>query len=140
MKIEPGSEYRASFPFYLRPKPKYTNPDYEELFPWIPGCLKEDVEQESHYGSLVRTYYLFDGRGEIVLRVVSTHKPGPGYQERVFYTRSWVAPDGSTFGSRKLRVCSIGAFRSLAGGYRHWEGAEESIDYRHDWNEAEAQS
>lgn len=59
-----------------------------------------------------------DGIGQCAIVVVSVHKPGR-YPARVFFTRSWIAPDGKAFGKGKLRIAVAGAFRALIGGYRH---------------------
>ena len=56
--------------------------------------------------------------GEMLLSVVSTHKPGK-FPERIFYTRQWKDPEGKVFGKGALRVTTIGTFRRLLRGYRH---------------------
>lgn len=37
----------------------------------------------------------------------------------MFYTRTWIDPDGKAFGKTKCRVTTVPAFRTLAHGYRH---------------------
>lgn len=86
--------------------------DFVTTDTWKPGTRNELVGNESDTESCA------DGMGRMVLTVVSTHKPGR-YPMRVFYTRSWVTPDGKAFGKTKCRMSTVGAFRSLAGGYRH---------------------
>jgi hypothetical protein len=80
---------------------------------WRPGVRFEPCGQ---YGEC--TDCVADAMGVMELRVVSTHKPGR-YPERVFYVRTWRDPDGKPFGKLKLRMTTVGAFRTLRSGYRH---------------------
>lgn len=59
-----------------------------------------------------------DGLGRCVVTVVSTHKPGK-YPTRVFFTRTWIAPDGKAFGKTKCRMTTAATFKTLVQGYRH---------------------
>jgi hypothetical protein len=80
------------------------------LHGWKPGC-------ESEYDQGFSVIYSADGMGEMLLTVVSRHKPGR-YPERVFYTRQWRDPDGKVFGNLKLRIATAQKFKQLSSGYR----------------------
>lgn len=77
---------------------------------WRPGC--RSVQNYDDFD------FIADGHGEMLLTVVSTHKPGK-FPERVFYTRQWKDPDGRVFGKGALRNTTAGNFRKLLRGYRH---------------------
>lgn len=80
---------------------------------WRPGC---DTDRDYPFGSI---NYFADATGEMILTVVSVHKPGR-FPDRVFYTRQWRDPDGKAFGdNKKLRVMSSASFAKLCRGYRH---------------------
>ena len=91
--IQAGQTYHVRYPFIR-----------DEIDAWKPGCQ-------------AGTGYA-DAEGQMVLTVVSVHKPGK-YPERVFYTRSWIDPAGGCFGKRGLRMTTTEAFKRLASGYRH---------------------
>lgn len=120
MKKEPleiGKTYRVAYPF-VRAEVELPEFDGEQVIlstviGWRPGCLAD--KEEVLYGS---TVLAADAGGEMLLTVVSIHKPGK-FQERVFFTRAWRDPDGKTFGKGKLRITTTGAFRKLLKGYRH---------------------
>lgn len=114
--ITPGEVFEAQYPF-VRDTWIERDEDEEgrgstEVPTWKPGTRYEQVPPEG------RTVTLADGLGRVVLTVVSLHKPGP-FPTRVFFTRSWVTPDGKAFGKRKCRVTTVQTFRTLALGYRH---------------------
>ena len=77
---------------------------------WKPG-----VEFEACAGEHYAVAY---GLGEMILTIVSIHKPGR-FPERVFYTRQWRDPDGKVFGSKKLRMTTTPTFIRRASGYKH---------------------
>ena len=84
---------------------------------WNPGCDSETNEYS-------KTFFC-DATGEMILTVVSVHKPGR-FLERVFYTRQWRDPDGKVFGNeKKLRVMSSASFKRLCRGYRYQFGVVE---------------
>ncbi|AWJ93271.1 hypothetical protein Sp245p_25955 (plasmid) [Azospirillum baldaniorum] len=66
-----------------------------------------------------------DAMGEMILTVVSVHKPGR-FPTRVFFTRQWVTPDSRKFGKSKLHVATAEKFRRLARGFgvQVWRMAE----------------
>lgn len=59
-----------------------------------------------------------DAFGTMVLTVVSVHKPGK-YPTRVFFTRTWITPEGKPFGKTKCRMTTMPTFTTLTQGYRH---------------------
>ena len=88
-------------------------PHEYQLEGWKPGC---NTDRDDPYGSI---NFFADATGEMILTVVSTHKPGR-FAERVFYTRQWRDPDGKVFGAEnKLRITSAAGFTMLTRGYRH---------------------
>lgn len=120
MKKEPleiGKTYRVVYPF-VRDMVEMPEFDGEksccvEVHGWRPGCEKDRGEDFYGYADLAA-----DAHGEMLLTVISLHKPGK-YPERVFFTRSWRDPDGKEFGKDKLRITATSAFRRLLKGYRH---------------------
>jgi hypothetical protein len=72
--------------------------------------------------------YVWDGEGEIRLRVVGIYRPGK-YPTRVFFVRQWVDPSGRVFGKTNLRMTTLGAFKRLAKGYRY-PGSRDGAEYR----------
>lgn len=110
--MDDGKIVRVPFPFVQE---EYSGPKDGEFFDgksWRPGVRHELV---SNTGD---TETLADGMGEMVLEVVSTHRPGR-YPERTFFLRSFVDPTGRAFGKAKLRVTTTAAFKNLTKGYRH---------------------
>ena len=113
-QITPGETYSVRYPFVkttfeLPPDdPEATTTATVEG--WRPGA------EFGHDG--YDTISVADGHGEMLLSVVSTHKPGK-FPERIFYTRQWKDPGGKVFGKGALRVTTIGTFRRLLRGYRH---------------------
>lgn len=83
-----------------------------EIDGWRPGC---NIEKGDQYGG---SSFYADEVGQMILTVVSLHKPGR-YPARVFFTRQWRDPDGKVFGAKKLRVTTEQAFKSMSKGYRH---------------------
>lgn len=87
---------------------------FTEIDSWRPGTRNEmRGHGEYHY-----TVTEADGLGQMVLTVVSVHKPGR-YPTRVFYTRKFITPDGKTFGKGTLHVCSLGKFRRISNAFQH---------------------
>lgn len=83
--------------------------DPEDIPCWKPGCNQVNVPPDDSEPQA-------DGQGTMRLTVVSVHTP-PGFPQRVFYLRTWIDPDGKTFGRRRLIVCVTPAFRRRASGY-----------------------
>jgi hypothetical protein len=111
MNLETGTEFKVQYPFVLTTACGIDE-EGPTCFPsWKPGVERVPVYPDSDEA-------VFHGEGFMVLTVVDTFKPGK-YPTRVFYTRSWIDPQGRTFGKTKLRMTTVGHFKTLASGYRH---------------------
>lgn len=104
--------YRIKYPF-IRDKFEGFDEDGPcTSMTWKPGVRFENISYDE-----VGTFA--DAVGEQILTVVSRHKPSPKHPERVFYTQSFVAPDGRSFGKSGLKILTANAFRRRASGYRY---------------------
>lgn len=114
---EKGAVYNVVYPFARATYTDHGNGDEEggdspeEVPTWKPGVRHAD-KGEGDIESLV------DAFGRMVLTVIDVHKPGK-YPTRVFYTRTWVNPDGKAFGKGKLKITTVSAFLSFTRGYKH---------------------
>jgi len=111
VKIEIGSEFIVKFPFYKGDTVFFNGSELQPDEAWIPGCKSEYVPPDD-------SELVADGEGQMILTVVDVHKPGR-YQERVFYTRRWIDPDGCDFGIGKLHIITTTYFKHRASGYYH---------------------
>ena len=117
-KYQPGDKFEVRYPFCRVERDESAPFDSGE---WRPGCLPQyntpdfDVVWFAH------------GHGQMLLEVVSTHKPG-AFIDRVFYVRQWRDPDGKVFGKNKLRVTTAAAFGRLLKGYRHEYECDEETE------------
>lgn len=109
-----GQTYETWFPFKRETYVELDDTGGSERPTWVPGWRYEgqDIgEGEAEFHSK------WDDDGAMLLTVVSLHKPGPTYAEKVFYVRQWRSPDGRVFGKKNLRVISSRALlKWLAGG------------------------
>lgn len=117
--LEIGKTYVAKYPFVRDEVELFDADEPYKKISWRPGC---HIDQDGGYG--YRTMFAHS-HGEILLTVVSVHKPGK-YPVRIFYIRQWRDPDGLVFGKRKLRITTAGNFRRLSKGYRHQYDLDES--------------
>lgn len=109
-----GQQHRAQYPFVRTTYdalPDDADGVPQERPTWRPGVEHENLSQYSEW-----TYA--DGMGAVEYVVIGVFKPG-SYPARVFYTRTWVDPDGKRFGNQKLRITTMQNFRTLIKGYRH---------------------
>ena len=109
---ENGAEvYRAPYPFVMVESTYFDfelNHEMRDDPTWRPGVeFPEKGKPEARA----------DGMGEVILTVVSRHKPSPKHQERVFYTRRWRDPEGREFGNDKLHVTTAQAFARRKRGW-----------------------
>ena len=110
-ELQPGREYVVSgYPFRRETVVLLGEGGVYEAESWIPGVTYPD----DPYGGLP----VADGLGELLLTIVSLHKPGK-YPERAFYVRQFRGPDGEMFGKTELRVASVRKFGRLLSGYAH---------------------
>lgn len=108
--IEENKTYPVEYPFC---RDKVTLCDEEgsaQVDTWRPGT-RQHATEFSYWTEA-------DAMGEMILTVVSIHRPGD-YPTRVFFTRRWKDPDGKIFGKQKLQVKSKAAFKRMLRGYRH---------------------
>lgn len=106
-----GLIFRAPYPF-IRDKVTLMDEDgYSEVATWRPGVRAEMISPED-------AGMFADAVGEIILTVVSVHKPGR-FPTRVFFTRRWRSPAGREFGKGACRCVTVEKFRRLAKGYAH---------------------
>jgi hypothetical protein len=110
-----GMTFRAPYPF-VRDKVTLMDEDgYSEVATWKPGVRFEErfIPPDDMDADC-----LADGVGEIILTIVSLHKPGR-FPMRVFFTRRWRSPAGREFGKGACRIATAEKFRRLARGYAH---------------------
>ena len=112
MSIQAGDVFKVRYAFVRCMYSYYDEDGGGEAISWAPGTF---AEGEDPYG--LREMAMADGEGQMILTVVSTHKPGK-YPERIFYTRKFVNPDGVEFGKGALRIATKNKFERLASGYR----------------------
>lgn len=106
-----GQDYSCKYPFVRTKYRVYDDIDsFKEIESMRPGT------EPVIYGD--DTEYEADGVGEMILHLVSIHKPGK-YPTRVFYTRRWKDPDGKVWGKKELKVTTQGNFRQMLKGFRH---------------------
>lgn len=120
-KLKDGDTFECKYPF-VRDTYHVVDGDEDGINvsdapTWKPGVRHENIPPEGD------TETHADGLGLCRLTVVATFKPGK-YPERVFFTRSWVTPDGKPFGKNKLRITTIPVFRNYTRGYRHWRDVD----------------
>lgn len=121
-KFQPGDKFEVRYPFVRETVTLFDCDEGREETGWRPGCDREGIEDG--FGGYD---YAADAHGQMLLEVVSTHKPGK-FIERVFYIRQWRDPDGKVFGKNKLRVTTVAAFGRLLKGYRHEYECDELED------------
>ena len=106
-----GQEFVNQYPFVRGTYVEFDEDGQNEVGTWNPGVR---YEVAGCYGD--EADVLSDGVGSQILTVVDVHKPGR-YPTRVFYTVSWVTPDGRKFGKKKLRIATVEKFRRLSHGF-----------------------
>lgn len=106
-----GQEFKNAYPFVRDNYIAFDEEGGNSTRTWNPGV---SVELVSDYGD---TDILAHGEGLQILTVVDVHKPGR-YPTRVFYTRTWVDPDGRKFGKNKLHIATVDKFRRLSLGFK----------------------
>lgn len=112
-----GDLFSVRYPFVREVITRFDEEGYNEAETWNPGVRWEDAGPEDR-GALA------DGEGWMRLLVVDVFKPGR-FPTRVFYTRSFVDPDGREFGKGRLLIATLEKFRRIASTYRHPYGIGE---------------
>ncbi|WP_417070757.1 hypothetical protein [Niveibacterium terrae] len=122
-KFQPGDKFEVRYPFvqdrFISGFDEHGMPESDEG--WRPGCSREEIEDGFGYD------YAADAHGQMLLEVISTHKPGK-FIDRVFFIRRWRDPDGKVFGKTNLRVTTAAAFGRLLKGYRHEYECDEETE------------
>ncbi|MFZ5621139.1 MAG: hypothetical protein ACOY5W_08980 [Pseudomonadota bacterium] len=120
-QITVGETYSVRYPFVREKVELFGEDGPYETMSWRPGA---EWEQEDEYRDAVACA---DAFGEMLLTVVSLHKPGR-FPTRAFYTRQWKDPDGRVFGKGGLRISTAEKFRRISKGYRHevWVDGERA--------------
>lgn len=107
-----GQEFRSAYPFVRGTFASYDEGGEYEVKTWNPGVVFEAC---GYYGD--ESQAVAQGEGSQILTVIDVHKPGK-YPERVFYTMTWVDPDGRKFGKKKLHIATTEKFRRLSRGFK----------------------
>ena len=105
-----GQEFEVEYPFVRDTFTEWDEDGSHDVPCWRPGTRDEFVAPDDCEA-------VADGIGAQFLHVVSTHKPGQRWPERVFYTRKWRDPDGKVFGKNKLHIVTKGAFNRRCRGF-----------------------
>ena len=108
MEIEAGQIYEVTYPFIEEEVKSIF--DQSTKKEWRPGVRNKHV-----YGGNFEPFA--DGEGKMILTVVDTFKPKGKYHKRVFYTRKWICPEGSSFGNNRLKIATLAFFRRRVSGY-----------------------
>jgi hypothetical protein len=106
-----GQTFEVDCPFVRAPYTEYDDGGVSTVLSWKPGIVweqsgPEDADMRAH------------GMGKVRYTVISLHKLPYPYPARVFFTRKWVSPDGRVFGTRKLHVMTVEAFRRRTVSYK----------------------
>lgn len=117
-KIETGKTYEYEFPF-VRLETSWL--DKDEIW-WKPGF---EVERDDDFHCSMAT-----GMGKAIVEVIAICELPGRYQDRVFFKRTWQAPDGLVFGGNNLQVKTLSGFLKMLEGmipdnwdedYRVWK-------------------
>lgn len=108
--VEENKIYTIEYPFCRDKANVWDEEGYGEIDTWRPG-IRHVEDDEGLWPEA-------DAMGEMILSVVSIHRPGK-FPTRIFYTRKWRTPDGKIFGKKKLLITTQQAFSRLLNGYRH---------------------
>jgi hypothetical protein len=112
-----GDRFEFPYPFSRSTYDQMDGGD-EDNPPTFTAVPSWKVGPSSESDGMDGCYSMADALGKCVLTVVSIHKPGK-YPTRVFFTRTWITPDGKAFGKTKCRVTTVPTFLAMATGYMH---------------------
>jgi hypothetical protein len=107
-----GQQFRNAYPFVRGTYSTFDEDGEQEVQTWNPGAR---FEAAGYWGD--ETDVIADGEGFQILTVIDVHKPGK-YPERVFYTITWIDPDGREFGKGKLHIATTEKFRRWSRGFK----------------------
>lgn len=112
MSNEARSRIEVPYPFVRTTYEEMDENGISTVKAWKPGT-------EHRFDRHVGKVWEADRMGHQILIEVSSHSPGKGFAERIFYQRRWRDPDGTEFGKKLLRVTTRAMFTRMKGGYRH---------------------
>lgn len=109
--IEAGQVFLVDCPFIRAPFEHWDEEGSCKVLSWRPGVVwdlryPDDADMRAH------------GMGKVRYEVVSVAKLPRPYPTRVFFTRKWLSPDNREFGTKKLRVMTLEAFRRRCQSYK----------------------
>lgn len=113
MILQKGEEYRVSCPFVRAVYTYYDEGGSYSSITWRPGIV---FECAGPHGD--DSYPVAHGVGTVVYRIVDIHKLPHPYPARAFYVRTWIDPDGRSFGKTSLRISTADALRRRIQGFR----------------------
>jgi hypothetical protein len=122
VKVQKGTSYKIPFPYHIVQlgRDEHGAPDEG----WKPGCFREVREDYAgSHGMISTVSYCHDDWGwmRITVHDIITIS---GFQERCFYTLSWIDPEGREFGLRTLRMKSTKAVNKMLEGHRYTKHPE----------------
>lgn len=106
-----GERFDVQYPFTRTTFDEWDGDGLRAVATWKVGPVFEDVGE----GDVTA---FADALGTMVLTVISTHKPGR-FPARVFFTRTWVSPEGKAFGKNRLHITTPAAFSRYTQNYQH---------------------
>lgn len=105
-EIKPGDVFTVPYPFHFGDVHVMGDNGPEVFENWIPGTTEHIKAPDE----LVPAYHEI---GEMILTVVSVHKPGK-FPTRVFFTRKFKNPAGEIFGKNLLKIRTLSSFKKLS--------------------------
>lgn len=98
--FNPGDVFERDHPFTWVEEGSYGDDRYER---WRPGAWNVETVVDEALSSCTAL-------GRVKFTVISVHRP-PGYQERVFFKREFITPDGTRYTPGRLMNCITRKFR-----------------------------
>jgi hypothetical protein len=115
-----GEVFKAPCPFLraMRYETDWDTFEQKEILSWKPGLKWENEFTGESFATA-------HGMGECVWTIVDTHKLPAPYKTRVFFIRTWIDPDGRSFGKKDLKVL---AAHTLRHRINKWENKKYDVD------------
>lgn len=117
--VRAGDVFERDHPFTWTTERGSAPDDVHER--WRPGAWNIDSVGEDVLPSCTAL-------GRVKFTVISMHRP-PGYQERVFFTREFITPDGEKYAPARLMNCIARKFRKDVAAFPFRFDVEQP-DYR----------
>ena len=119
-RFKPGDVFSVRYPFVREDFEHWDADGPTTTKTWRPGVSMEAVD-------CYETNVWADSEGYMVLTVIDTFKPGR-FPSRVFYTRHFIDPDGTTFGKGGLKICTTEKFGRISQRYQYAYDVEETLE------------